>query len=89
MGMIDEYMVGPREIIFVVLEDFAKGIRERTGCELVARKCKMFSLDEDAREDYNKRGLITRELVHMEEGIYVNMNEDRLRGVTIFNVLIG
>jgi hypothetical protein len=42
------YMVGPREVIFEVLEDFAKGIREGTGCELVARKCKFFRLDENA-----------------------------------------
>jgi hypothetical protein len=29
-GMDDGYLVGPREIIFEVLEEFAKGIKERT-----------------------------------------------------------
>jgi hypothetical protein len=61
------YMVGPREVIFGVLEDFAKEIREGTGCELVARKCKMFSLEEDALGDCNRKGIIHQELEHIEE----------------------
>jgi len=88
-GMDDGYMVGPREVIFGVLEDFAKGIREGTGCELMARKCKFSSMYENAWEDCNKRGLIPRELEDMEEGINVNESGDRLRGVTIFNVPVG
>ena len=32
---------GEREVVFKVLEDFAERIKEGTGCELVARKCKM------------------------------------------------
>jgi hypothetical protein len=88
-GMDDGYMVGPRELIFEVLEDFAKGIREGKGCEMVARKCKMFSLDETAWGDCNMKGHIPQELEHMEEGIYVNDNGDMLMGVAIFNVPIG
>jgi hypothetical protein len=30
-GMDDGYLVGRREVIFGVLEDFAKGIRKGTG----------------------------------------------------------
>jgi hypothetical protein len=41
----DGYLVGLREVIFKVLEEFANGIREGTRCELVAKKCKMFNLD--------------------------------------------
>ena len=88
-GMDDGYMVGPRKVIFGVLEDFAKGIREGTGCELVAKKCKMFNLDENARGYCNRKGLISQEFKHMEEGIYVNKNGDMIRGVSIFNVSIG
>jgi hypothetical protein len=36
-GLDDGYMVGPKEVVFKVLADFAKGIKEGSGCELVAR----------------------------------------------------
>ena len=41
--MDDGYMVGPREVVFKVLTEFAKGIGEGTGCKLVARKCRIQS----------------------------------------------
>ncbi len=53
--MDNGYMVGPREVIFGVLEDLAKGISEGT-CEMATRKSKMFSLGEDTWENRNKRG---------------------------------
>jgi len=43
-GMDDGYLVGPREIIFKILEELANWIKEGIGCELVARKCRMFSM---------------------------------------------
>ena len=46
--MDDGYMVGPREVVFKVLAEFSEGIRQGTGCELVARKCMMYSLDATA-----------------------------------------
>jgi hypothetical protein len=39
------YMTGPREAVFKLLAEFAEGIKEGTGCEMVARKCMMYSLD--------------------------------------------
>jgi hypothetical protein len=51
--MDEGYIVGPREVIFGVLEEFAKGIRGGTGCKIVAKKCKMFSMDGDAWKDCN------------------------------------
>ena len=38
-GMDDGYMIGPKEIVFHVLEDFAQTIREEHGCKLNTRKC--------------------------------------------------
>jgi hypothetical protein len=35
-----------------------RGIKESTGCELVARKCRMYSLDEGAWKDCIARGFI-------------------------------
>jgi hypothetical protein len=87
--MDDGYMVGPREVIFGVLENFARGIREGTRCEPVARKCNFFGMDENAWKDCNRRGLIPQELEHMKEGLYVDESGDRLRGVIIFNVPLG
>ncbi len=33
-GMDDGYMIGPREVVFEVLADFAKDIMEGCGCDL-------------------------------------------------------
>ncbi len=40
-GMGDGYMIGPKEVVFRVLAEFAKGIREEYGCELNVSKCRM------------------------------------------------
>ena len=57
-GMDDGYMIGPRETVFLVLPEFANGIRENTGCELVARKCRMYNMEEATWRDCTARGLI-------------------------------
>jgi len=88
-GMDDGYMIGLREAIFQVLPDFANGIRESTGCGLVARTCKMYSLDEGAWDDCNARGLIPEELNLVEEEVHVTENGDCLKGIKVFNVHIG
>jgi hypothetical protein len=61
------YMVGPREVVIKVLAEIAKGIREETECELVARKCRMYSLDAGAWQNCTERDLIPDELGHMED----------------------
>ena len=40
-GMDDGYMMGPMEVVFQVLEEFATGIKEDHECESNTRKCKM------------------------------------------------
>ncbi len=47
-GMDDGYFTWTREVIFTVLAEFARKVREEVGCELVSRKCKLFTRDEDA-----------------------------------------
>jgi hypothetical protein len=42
-GMDDGYLIGPKEIIFAVLAEFATGLGRDHGCVLNTRKCKMFS----------------------------------------------
>ena len=56
---------------------------------MVAKKCKMYSLDEGVWEDCNARGLIPEDSSHIEEGIYAHENGDRLKSITFFNVPIG
>ena len=63
------YLVGPSEVIFKVLKRFANEIREGAGCEPVAGKCKMFSLDEGAWKDCMARDLISDGLQAIEEGL--------------------
>ena len=87
--MEDGCIIGPREEVFRILADFAKGIEESKGCQLVARKCKMYSLDKRAWKDCKERNVIPQELTHKEEGIYVTENRDFLRGIIVFNVPIG
>ena len=88
-GMDDGYMLGPREVIFSVLQDFARGVQDSTGCELVAHKCKAYSRDPTAWSDIQRRGLIPEELSHIKEGVHVNNSGDLLKGLTIFNVPVG
>jgi hypothetical protein len=89
VGMDDGYMVGPREVVFKVLAEFAEGIKQRTGCKRVPKKCKMYNLDPTTWHDCKHKNLIPEEPMLMEEGIYVNENGDMLRGVTVFDVPIG
>ncbi len=45
-GMDDGYMIGPKEVVFEVLKEFAEAIREEHGCRLNTRKCKMYNINE-------------------------------------------
>ncbi len=47
-GMDDGYMVGPPEVVFKVLADFAACLKADNGCQLNMSKCKMFSWDDGA-----------------------------------------
>jgi len=78
LGMDDDYMIGPRKILFELAMDFAREIREETGCELAAKKCKMLSTDEEAREDCKRRLFIPQESQHIKEDIYTDKTGDGL-----------
>ncbi len=56
---------------------------------MVSHKCKVYNLDEDAWGGCHRNRLIPDELSEIQEGIFVNEEGERLRGVTIFNVPIG
>jgi hypothetical protein len=71
LGMDDGYMIQPREEVFRILANFARGIEESTSCQVGARKCKMYSLDKGAWKECKERNLIPPKLTHMEKGIYV------------------
>jgi len=85
-GMDDGYMMGPVEVVCQVLEEFAMGIREDHGCQLNARKCKMYIMEKDKCEEARREGHIPDNLQHIQEGIYVNESGDRWKGIMIFNV---
>jgi hypothetical protein len=40
-GMDDGYLIGPKEVIFDVLVEFAEGIQRDHGCALNTRTCTM------------------------------------------------
>ncbi len=82
-------MIGPKEVVFEVLAGFAKGIREKCGCELNVTKCKMYNMEEGACEEARRTGCIPEMLSHLEEGTRVNESGHILRGMTIFNVPVG
>jgi hypothetical protein len=63
--MDDGYTMGPMEVVFQVLEEFAVGIREEHGCHLNARKCKMYSMEEDRCEEARREGHILESLQHI------------------------
>jgi hypothetical protein len=88
-GMDDGYMMGPKEVIFQVLEEFADGIKEEHGCELNTRKCKMYIMEEDKCKEAKREGYIPDSLQHIEEGIFINEPGDALRGIMVFNVPVG
>jgi hypothetical protein len=87
-GMDDGYLVGPREVIFVVLSTFAKGIKEECGCALNVKKCKIYYEEEDACDEARRDGLIPEDLQPLREGDYINESGESLRSIHIFNVPI-
>ena len=88
-GMDEGYLIGPPEVVFEVLAEFATGIREDCGCELNVSKCKMCIKEEGACEAARKAGHIPKKPMHLQEGVNVNESGDMLGGLTIFNVLVG
>ena len=88
-GMDDGYMIGPPEVVFQVLADFAAGLKEDCGCELNIKKCKMYSKEEGVCEAARRAGHIPENMMHLQEGVHINESGDTLRGLTIFNVPIG
>ncbi len=64
-GMDDGYLIGPKEIIFTVLAEFATGLERDHGCALNTRKCKMFSRTEGACEAARREGYIPAEVEHI------------------------
>ena len=87
--MDDGYMIGPPEVVFKVLAEFAAGIREECGCERNVSKCKMYSKEAGVCEAARRTGHIPEELMHLQEGVHVTQSEELLRGLTIFNVPVG
>ena len=71
-GMDDGYLMGPMEVIFRFWRSFAVGIKEDHGCQLNARKCKMYNMEEGRCEEAMRAGHIPESLPHVQEGIYVN-----------------
>jgi hypothetical protein len=88
-GMDDGYMIGPPEVVFRVLAEFAAGIKEDCGCELNVNKCQMYSKEEGVCEEARRAGHIPEGFMHLREGVHVNESGDILRGLTVFNVPIG
>jgi hypothetical protein len=64
-AMDDGYLVGPPEIVFEVLAEFARSLKKESGCELNIGKCKMYSCEEEACERARRQGLIPDELQHL------------------------
>jgi hypothetical protein len=88
--MDDGYIMGPMEAaVFQVLEEFVVGIREDHGCQLNARKCRMYSMKKDRCEEAMRAGHIPESLHHVQEGIYINESGKRLKGIVFFNVPVG
>ena len=88
-GMDDGYMMGPKEIVFHVLGEFAEGIKLDHGCELNTRKSKMYNMGDDRCSEARREGHIPDSMQHIEEGIYVNESGETLRGIMIFNVPVN
>ncbi len=88
-GMDDGYLVGPPEVVFKVLAEFAAGLGEEYGCELNMDKCKMYNEQEGTCARARRDGYIPDELVHLQEGTFVTESGSILRGIQIFNVPLG
>ncbi len=88
-GIDDGYLVGPPEVVFRVLVEFAANLKTESGCELNMSKCKMYSEEEGACARARREGHIPEELLHLQEGTYVTEDGSILRGIHIFNVPLG
>ncbi len=87
--MDDGYLVGPREVIFDVLAEFANWPRDECGCNLNVKRCKMQCDEEEACEEARREGLIPNELRHLEKGCIINNAREKMRGINVFNVPVG
>ncbi len=87
--MDDGYLIGPKEIIFEGLAEFAEGTERDLGCALNTRKCKMYIRTEGACEAARREGYIPAAVEHIQEGAYVTETGAILRGLLIFNVPVG
>ncbi len=87
--MDDGYMIGPKEVVFQVLANFVKCIREECGCDLNVSKCKMYNEAKGTCEEARRAGCIPAVLSHIQEGTFVNWAGDVLRGLANFNVPVG
>jgi len=87
--MDDGYLLGPREIVFRVLQCFAQRIAEETGGQLVSSECKWYNPDPRPAEDIAARGFIPDKLHAVFEGIYLNSDGEIFRGIHVFNAPIG
>ncbi len=88
-GMDDGYLIGPKEVIFGVLLEFAEGIQQDHGCTLNTRKCRMCIHTEGVSEEARREGYIPIEIEHIEEETYVDESGEIIRGLQIFNVPVG
>jgi hypothetical protein len=85
-GMDDGYMVGPKEVVFEVLAEFAKALEEEHGCMLNTMKCKMYSINEGVCQQAKEEEWIPTELEYLEEGTMVDETRINMRGIQIFDV---
>jgi hypothetical protein len=63
--MDNGYMIGPHELVFQVLAEFVRGIKEDCGCDLNVAKCKMYILEEGTCAAARMAGYIPEELQHL------------------------
>ncbi len=88
-GMDDGYFVGPRDIVFTILRDFADRIREETGGHLVPSKCKSYNPDFTATTDIGERSLLPEKLGDITEGRCYTTNGETYKRIMVFNAPIG
>ena len=82
-------MVGPKEVVFEVLAEFAKALKDEHDCTLNTRKCKMYSINEGVCQRAMEEGWIPTDLEHLQEETMVDESGNNVRGVQIFNVPVG
>ena len=52
-------------------------------------KCKFYSPNASTWEGIRIRNIISENLKHIQDGIFINNDGDKLRGVHVFNVPVG